>query len=47
MYVNNIILTGDDNERKVELKEGLTKEFQIGMEFARSKQGIVVNQRSM
>ena len=55
MYVDDIILTGDDNEGIVKLKEAITKEFEIkdlgnlkyfcGMEFARSKEGIVVNQR--
>ena len=55
VHVDDIILTGDDNEGIVKLKEGLTKEFEIknmgnfkyflGMEFARSKEGIVVNQR--
>ncbi|XP_074556441.1 uncharacterized protein LOC141812295 [Curcuma longa] len=55
VYVDDIILTGDDETELAVLKKNLAKEFQIkdlgvlkyflGMEFARSKEGIFVNQR--
>ena len=55
MYVDDIILTGDDFEEMNKLKKNLSTEFEIkdvgslryflGMEIARSKKGIVVSQR--
>lgn len=55
VYVDDIILTGDDIVEMERLKKNLTKEFEIkdlgalkyflGMEVARSKKGIVVSQR--
>ena len=55
VYVDDIILTGDDTEEMSRLKQCLAKEFEIkdlgqlryflGMEIARSKEGIVVSQR--
>ncbi|KAH9650552.1 protein kinase domain-containing protein [Citrus sinensis] len=55
VYVDDIILTGDDETELAALKKRLAKKFQIkdlgvlkyflGMEFARSKEGIFVNQR--
>ena len=55
MYVDDIILTGDDFEEMNKLKKNLLTEFKIkdlgslryflGMEIARSKKGIVVSQR--
>lgn len=55
VYVDDIILTSDDEIELAVLKKRLAKEFQIknlgvlkyflGMEFARSKEGIFVNQR--
>ena len=55
VYVDDIILTGDDVEGMEELKKKLSAEFEIkdlgqlryflGMEIARSKQGLVVSQR--
>ena len=57
VYINDIILTGDDETELAALKKKLAKEFQIkdlgilkyflGMEFARSKEGIFVNQRKI
>ena len=54
VYVDDIVLTGDDNEELERLKKRLAAEFEIkdlgmlkyflGMEFARSKEGIFVNQ---
>ena len=53
VYVDDIILTGSDHKELRELKGKLAKEFEIkdlgvlkyflGMEFARSKEGIFVN----
>ena len=55
VYVAEIILTGDDCEELENLKKFMAKEFDIkdlgnlkyflGMEFARSKEGIVVSQK--
>eukprot|EP00261_Vitis_vinifera_P038360 XP_019079603.1 PREDICTED: uncharacterized protein LOC109123660 [Vitis vinifera] len=55
VYVDDIVLTGDDCNELEKLKGKLAKEFEIkdlgalkyflGMEFARSKEGIFVNQR--
>ncbi|XP_022158094.1 uncharacterized protein LOC111024663 [Momordica charantia] len=55
VYIDDIVLTGDDEVELVTLKKRLANEFQIkdlgilkyflGMEFARSKKGIFVNQR--
>ena len=55
VYVNDIILTGNDETEMSIVKEKLAKDFKIkdlgslkyflGMEFARSKSGILVNQR--
>ena len=55
VYVDDIILTGDDCGEMNRLKKRLAEEFEIkdlgalkyflGMEFARSKEGIIVNQR--
>ncbi|KAL9434214.1 hypothetical protein AB3S75_028943 [Citrus x aurantiifolia] len=55
VYVDDIILTGDDIVEMSRLKQNLAKEFEIkdlgqlkyflGMEVARSKKGIVVSQR--
>ena len=55
MYVDDIILTGDYEEKLLRLKKLLDKEFEIkdlgylkyflGMEVARSKKGIFVSQR--
>ena len=54
VYVDDIILTGDDVEGIEELKKELSSEFEIkdlgqlryflGMEIARSRQGLVVSQ---
>lgn len=55
VYVDDIVLTGDDKEEIPRIKNVLTKEFEIkdlgnlkyflGMEIARSKKGIFVSQR--
>lgn len=55
VYVDDIILTGNDETELAALKRRLAKEFQIkdlgvlkyflGMEFARSKEGLFINQR--
>ena len=55
VYVDDIILTRDDQEEILELKGKLSKEFEIkdleelryflGTEFARSRKGIIVSQR--
>ena len=55
VYVDDIILTGDDSEEILKLKKMLATEFEIkdlgnlryflGMEVARSKEGIVISQR--
>nr|CAN61034.1 hypothetical protein VITISV_041749 [Vitis vinifera] len=55
VYVDDIVLTGSDKEELERLKRRLATEFEIkdlgalkyflGMEFARSKEGIFVNQR--
>ena len=55
VYVDDIILTGDDSAELERLKERLVDEFEIKdlgelkyfliMEFSRSKEGIFVNQR--
>ena len=55
VYVDDIILTGDDMTEIERLKKALASEFEIkdlgelkyflGMEFARSKKGIFVSQR--
>lgn len=55
VYVDDIIITGDDYEEIRRLKKKLAQEFELkdlgslkyflGMEFARSKDGIFVNQR--
>ncbi|KAL5777605.1 hypothetical protein ACOSP7_010531 [Xanthoceras sorbifolium] len=55
VYVDDIVLTGDDTEELEKLKRKLAAAFEIkdlgplkyflGMEFARSKEGIFVNQR--
>ncbi|KAJ9678560.1 hypothetical protein PVL29_020667 [Vitis rotundifolia] len=55
VYVDDIVLTGDDCNELEKLKGKLVEDFEIkdlgtlkyflGMEFARSKEGIFVNQR--
>ena len=55
VYVDDIILTGDDIEEIERLKKILGKEFEIkdlgqlkyflGMEVARSKNGILISQK--
>ena len=55
VYVDDILLTGDDIAELERLKKGLAKNFKIedlgalkyflGMEFDRSKEGIFVTQR--
>ena len=55
VYVDDIILTGDDQEEIVSLNRKLSREFEIkdlgelryflGMEIARSRKGITVSQR--
>ena len=55
VYVNDIIITGDDIEEIERLKKGLAQAFELkdlgplkyflGMEFARSKNKVFVNQR--
>ncbi|WKA11488.1 hypothetical protein VitviT2T_028982 [Vitis vinifera] len=55
VYVDDIVLTGDDYNELEKLKKKLAEEFEIkdlgvlkyflGMGFARSKEGIFVNQR--
>lgn len=55
MYVDDIILTGDDNVEIHKLKDQLKDEFEVkdlkplkyflGMEVARSKEGIFISQR--
>lgn len=55
VYVDDIILTGDDPKELADLREKMARDFEIkdlgvlkyflGMEFARSKEGIFVNQR--
>jgi hypothetical protein len=55
VYVDDIILTGDDQVGRIHIKSKLAKEFEIkelgslkyflGMEFARSNKGLVVSQR--
>ena len=56
VYVDDIILTGDDVVELDRLKKALAREFEIkdlgplkyflGMEFVRSKKGIFISQRS-
>lgn len=55
VYVDDIILTGDDEIKIARLKQGLVEEFEIkdlgrlgyflGMKVTRSKKAIVVSQR--
>ncbi|XP_024026660.1 uncharacterized protein LOC112093094 [Morus notabilis] len=55
VYVDDIILTGDDHEGITDLKKKMARDFEIkdlgmlkyflGMEFSRSKEGIFENQR--
>lgn len=55
VYVDDIVLTGDDCDELAKLKKKLAEEFEIkdlgalkyflGMEFARSREGIFVNQK--
>ena len=55
MYVDDIVLIGDDLEEMQKLKEYMSKEFEIkdlgnlkyflGIEFAKSKHGIFISQR--
>ena len=55
VYVDDIILIGDDLEELTSLKKKMAEDFEIkdlgtlkyflGMEFARSREGIFVNQR--
>jgi hypothetical protein len=55
VYVDDIIITGDDTVKIVRLKEDLSKEFEVkdlgqlghflGIEIARSPKGIVLSQR--
>ena len=55
IYVDDMIITGDDNEEIIELQEHLAKEFEmknlgglkyfLGIEVARSKHGIFLSQR--
>ncbi|KAL0548434.1 hypothetical protein IC582_012885 [Cucumis melo] len=55
VYIDNIVLTGDDTDEIVQLKKKMGFEFEIkdlgnlkyflGMEIARSKEGISVSQR--
>ena len=55
VYVDDIVLTGDDCDELAKLKKKLAEEFEIkdlgalkyflGMEFARSREGISVNQK--
>ncbi|KAE8716080.1 Detected protein of unknown function [Hibiscus syriacus] len=55
VYVDDIILTGDDEEEICNLKKLLNKEFEtkdlgklryfLGMEVTKSKEGLVINQR--
>ena len=55
VYVDDIIISSDDNEEIARLKKKLALEFELkdlgplkyflGMEFARSKEGIFMNQR--
>ena len=55
VYMDDIVLTGDDCDELAKLKKKLAEEFEIkdlgalkyfiGMEFARSREGIFVNQK--
>jgi len=55
VYVDDIILTGDDKVELESLREKLVEEFEVkdlvvlkyflGIEFAKSKKGIFINQR--
>ena len=55
VYVDNIIVTGNDEKEKNNLKKHLAKEFEIkdlgklkqflGIEVARSKQGVFISQQ--
>lgn len=55
VYVDDIVLTGDDHTELQNIKSQLAKDFEVkdlgnlkyflGMEFARSKDGLVVSQR--
>ena len=55
MYVDDIIITGNDSEEVERIKQMMAKEFEVkdlgalryflGMDFARSKKGISVSQR--
>lgn len=57
VYVDNIVLTGNDSEELERLKRRLATNFEIkdlgtlkyflGMEFARPKEGIFLNQHNM
>ena len=54
MYVDDIVITGDDTLEITRLKENLSKEFEVkdlgqlryflGIEIARSPRGIVLSQ---
>ena len=55
IYVDDMIITGDNNKEIIELQEHLSKEFEmknlgglkyfLGIEVARSKHGIFLSQR--
>ena len=55
VYVDDIIITGDDEREIIRLKENLSKEFEVkdlgqlryflGIEIARNPKGIILSQR--
>ena len=55
VYIDDIVVTGDDLEEIIQLKKSLSKEFEIkdldalkyflGIEVARSKHGVFISQR--
>lgn len=57
VYMDDILFTGDDQDHRKDTKTNLRKTFKmkdlyelkyfLGIEFSRSKEGIVMHQKSM